>query len=198
VSKSGEIFVSDGSGVAVFSPTATGDDAPARYIRLGPATSIAVDSSDNLYVRNFGTIAVFGPTATGAAVPARTIGGPHTQIRSEYAIDYGALAVDDAGKVYVLCLIEQPDGLNGFRVLEFGPDANGDVAPLRYVTTPDMHIEYEGTGIAVDAAGTIYVSASLDLDIAAVFEFPADASGSVAPSKVITYAGENAGGIALY
>jgi hypothetical protein len=108
------------------------------------------------------------------------------------------LAVDAAGKLYVLCWIEHPDGLNPFRVLEFGPDANGDVAPLRYVTTPDMNDEYEGTGVAVDATGTIYVSASLDLNIGAVFEFPADASGSVTPSKIISYSGENAGGIALY
>jgi hypothetical protein len=200
VSKSGEIFASDGNGVAVFSQTAKDDDAPVRYIQLNYASSIAVDSSDNLYVRSHGTLSVFGPTATGAAAPLRVIGGPHTQIRSEYTYDYGAVAVDADGKLYVLCVVEQADGFNNLRVLEFSPDANGDVSPLRYVTTPGMTDAYDGTGIAVNAAGTIYVSASLDLNIGAVFEFPPDASGSVTPSKIISSGAwaENAGGIAVH
>ncbi|MDP9052642.1 MAG: hypothetical protein M3O31_18265 [Acidobacteriota bacterium] len=200
VSKAGEIFVADGSGVAVFSPTAANDDAPVRYILLNQPNSIAVDSSDNLYVRAHGTISVFGPTATGAAAPARVIGGPQTQIRSAYAYDYGAVAVDADGKLYVLCVIDQTDGFNNFRVLEFSSAANGDVPPLRYVTTPGMTPAYDGTGIAVDATGTIYVSASLAFNIGAVFEFPPDAAGSVTPSNVISSSawGENAGGIAVH
>ncbi len=58
----GEIFISDGKGIAVFSPTATGDADPVRYI-LGNSHSaadsstaiapglITVDSSDNVYVQ---------------------------------------------------------------------------------------------------------------------------------------------------
>ena len=201
VSRSGEIFISDGNGVAVFAKDATGDDPPSRYIQWAPSSYIAVDSSDNLYVLRRGTVAVFGPTATGAATPSRLIGGPHTRIRGEYDHDYGGLAVDAQGSVYVLCITEPAvEGLNSFGVLVFAADADGDAEPLRYVTTPQMNIEYDGTGVAVDTAGIIYVSASLDLNVVAVFEFPADASGSVTPSTVISSGawGENAGGIALY
>lgn len=199
VSKTGEIFVADGNGVAVFSAAATGDDPPVRYIQWN-SDKIAVDGSGNLYIRSGGSIAVFPPTATGFVAPARLIVGPHTTIRAGYAPDYGAIAVDAQGHLYVLCISERGDGLNSFGVLEFGPDADGDIASVRYVTTPGMTPAYEGTGLAVDSAGMIYVSASQTYDVAAVFEFPADASGSVTPATTITSGifRENAGGIAVH
>jgi hypothetical protein len=199
VSRSGEIFISDGNGVAVFAKGATGDDPPARYIQWPSMYQIAVDNSDNLYVSSQNTVAVFDPTATGAATPARLIGGPH--IQGKYRFVYSDMTVDEQGRLYVICLNDQAtEGLNGFGVLVFAADADGDAEPLRYVTTPQMTPAYDGTGVAVDAAGTIYVSASLALNVGAVFEFPPGASGSVTPSIVITsYAwGENAGGIALH
>lgn len=92
------------------------------------------------------------------------------------------------------------DELNNFRVLQFGSDADGDTAPLRYVTTAGMTPAYEDAGLAVDPAGMIYVSASQTYNVAAVFEFPADASGSVMPATTITSGvfRENAGGIAVH
>jgi hypothetical protein len=200
VGRSGEIFASDGGGVAVYGPTATGDDTPVRYVHWNSAGPIAVDTTGRLYVRASGSVAVFGPTADGWATPERFIGGVNTQMRSEYKFDYGAIAVDDVGRVYALCETEQIDGANPFRVLVFAPDADGDAAPLRFVTTPSMTAAYDGTGITVDAAGTIYVSASLGLNAGTVFEFPVNASGSVIPSKIIFSSNweENAGGIALY
>jgi hypothetical protein len=197
VSGSGEIFASDGNGVAVFGPTASGDDPPVRYIRWNSAGRIAVDGSGKLYVLASDSVAVFGPTATSADIPERIIGGVDTQMSS----DYGAMAVDAQGKVYVLCQTEQVDGANPFRVLVFAPNASGDAAPLRYLTSSSMiAAPYDGTGIAVDATGAVYVSASLDVSTGAVFEFPVDASGSVTPSKIISFGwwGENAGGIALH
>src|SRR5258705_6249368 len=61
VSQTGEIFVNDRQGIAVFGPTATGDVDPVRYIqesarqggsdtRAIMARFMAVDSSGNLYV----------------------------------------------------------------------------------------------------------------------------------------------------
>lgn len=87
VSPDGEIFVNDGNGVAVFSATANGADAPVRYIRwdgggnksIWPSL-IAVDGKDNLYVQSGLSIAVFGPDDTGLVVPSRVISGPHTQL----------------------------------------------------------------------------------------------------------------------
>ena len=70
-SSTGELFVSDGVGIAVFDSKATGSAAPARYIKGVTASSngpsivpglIAVDRLDNVYVvnRNDSTVAVFG------------------------------------------------------------------------------------------------------------------------------------------
>lgn len=86
VSKTGEIFVADGNGVAVFSATAAGDAPRARYIQWN-SDKIAVDGSDNLYVRSGRFVAVFPPTATGSVAPARLIGGVNTTIRGGYAHD---------------------------------------------------------------------------------------------------------------
>ena len=197
-SATGEIFVSDGVGIAVFSSTATGDADPVRYIlgnsqpgggastAIVPGYSIAVDSSDNLYVLNKSdsSIVVFGPTATGNAVPSRTISGLLTQVSSP---NYTDMTTDNLGNLYVLCYCVKTTGLNAYGVLEFAPDANGNVAPIRYVTTPGLDTEYEGTGVAVDSAGTIYFMASRVLSQGAVFEFPSTASGSVTPDKTLTY-----------
>lgn len=84
VSPTGESFVSNGTGIAVFSSSASGNANPVRYIPGATQASAAiipgtvtVDSQDNLYVQNVtdSTMAVFGPTATGTVVPSRTIGG---------------------------------------------------------------------------------------------------------------------------
>jgi len=206
----GEIFVSDGKGIAVFGPTATGNADPTRYI-LGTSHSasgesaairpgvIAVDNADNLYVQNLAdaSIAVFEPADTGTVVPSRTIAGPLTQITGPW---YTSMATDSQGNLYVLCPCGPNNGLNPFGVIEFGPSANGNVAPMRYVTTPGLNTEYEGTGIAVDSAGTIYVMASVILNHGAVFEFPATASGSVTPSRTLTYSTwwESMGTIAVH
>jgi hypothetical protein len=199
----GEIFVNDGNGIAVFGPAATGDADPVRYILGntqpggGVDTAIkpdvmAVDSSDNLYVgtTSYTTyplvlstfIYVFGAKDTGTVVPSRTIAGPATQ-----SALIESMATDNVGNLYVLCYADRADGLNSFGVYEFGPTANGNVAPMRYVTTPGMNTEYEGTGVAVDSAGTIYVMASRVLSQGAVFEFPSTASGSFSPAKTLTY-----------
>jgi len=205
-SATGEIFVSDGIGIAVFSPTATGNADPVRYI-LGNSQNpdgsstaitpgfITVDSSDNLYVQNLAdsSIVVFGPTDTGNVVPARTIAGPLTDLFGSGGPVQGGggpgqvfgMATDTPGNLYVLC----PWPLGGFGVLEFGPTANGNVAPIRFVTAPGMYPYFVNEGIGVDSAGTIYVSVGevvRGVLVPAVFEFSATASGSVIPSAIIT------------
>jgi hypothetical protein len=220
VSRTGEIFVADGNGVAVFDPTATGNVDPARYIlwsaskgELHEWVNIAVDDADNLYVRNGTAIAVFGPKDTGAAKPTRIIGGPHTQMADQstnYYDNTWSMTLDTQGNVYVLCSTVRQDGLNPLGVLVFGPGANGDATPVRYITTPGMSTGYYGdpTGVVVDQAGTLYVSASPPEDAdAKLFIFPQGVSGSVTPSRVITtpnsfHTGEilwwyNGGGVAL-
>jgi hypothetical protein len=169
-SLTGEIFVSDGKGIAVFSATATGNADPVRYILGnsqtggGPSTAIvpgliAVDAADTLYVQNTAdsSIVVFGPTDTGTVVPSRTIAGPLAGLTSNGA-NITAMTTDTAGNLYVLCNCSKPDGTGTyFGVFEFSPTANGNVAPMRLFATPGMASNYSG-GVAVDSAGTIYVS----------------------------------------
>ena len=208
VSPAGEIFVSDGKGIAVFSPTATGDADPVRYIQdldeEEPAAItwtryMVVDTSGNLYVGTNSDqrpIVVFGPSDTGPVVPSRTIEGPLTHLGAAACGLYGifGIAVDNSGNIYVLyrCWTTTDPHVESLTVYEFGPTANGNVAPIRSVTTPGMGIYYTGTGLAVDSAGTIYVSASYGTDsppfsfVPAILEFPATASGTVNPSNVVT------------
>jgi hypothetical protein len=182
VSPSGEIFVNDGNGVAVFSATANGSDAPVRYIQWDsgdggtPVTPvyIAVDRVDNLYVQSGSSIAVFGPQDKGLVVPKRVIGGPHTQFAGG-----GRMTTDAKGNLYVAI-----DALNGVGVLEFAPAATGDVVPLRSFSSTSMG-NFDGfLGVAVDSSGLIYVRAT-DPYCGAIFVFAADASGSANPLRVL-------------
>jgi hypothetical protein len=205
VSAAGEIFVNDGTGIAVFGPTATGDADPVRYIKdigEGPSAAIkwsgymVVDGSGNLYVGNNGEqpIVVFGPKDTGPVAPSRGISGPLTHLgkvgcAGGYAM-FG-IAVDSSEDVYVLYRCQMAPGAlsEPLTVFEFDPTANGNVAPIRSVTAPGLGLGYSGTGLAVDSAGTIYVSAG-DGNAATgygpvVVEFSASASGTVTPSNIL-------------
>ena len=207
VSPAGEIFVSDGKGIAVFSPTATGNADPVRYIQdLGgaePASIIwtrfmVVDSSGNLYVGTNSDqlpIAVFGPKDTGPVAPSRTIAGPLTHLVGSPGCEGGyaifGMTLDDPGNLYVLYRCLSTSFVESTAVYEFGPAANGNVAPIRSVTAPGMGPGDAGNGLAVDSAGTIYVSASNATGLPpsyapAILEFPATASGTVTPSNILT------------
>jgi hypothetical protein len=107
------------------------------------------------------------------------IAGPSTPFGPSFG--YSAMTTDSQGNLYVAGYRPREDGLYPYGVYEFGPTADGDASPVRYITTPGMDGSYEGTGGAVDSAGNIYVSAALSLNVAAVFVFPRDASGSVIP-----------------
>lgn len=183
VSPSGEIFINDGSGIAVFSATANGSDAPVRYIQWdgggqAPLTPgyIAVDANDNLYVQNGESIAVFGPHDHGLVVPSRVISGPHTQLAAP-----GRMTTDGKGNLYVTAGSETYLGVG---LLEFSNNASGDAVPLRYVYSTEM-ANFDGfLGVAVDSSGLIYIRAT-DPYCGAIFVFAADASGDTAPLRVI-------------
>jgi hypothetical protein len=106
------------------------------------------------------------------------------------------MATDTIGNLYVLCLTAGTDelGRHYFGVFEFDPAANGNVAPIRYVSAPEMYPYFGNDSVAVDSAGTIYVSAiypnfTATSSMPAVFEFSASDSGTVAPLKTVTLAG---------
>jgi len=205
-SAKGEIFVSDGKGIAVFSASAAGNDDPVRYVQGysqtdgGPSIPItpgviAVDALDNLYVQNTAdsSIVVFGPTDTGSVAPSRTIAGPDARLTSNGSHVMG-ITTDTAGNLYVLCQCSRPDGTGSdVGVIEFNPTANGDVAPMRFVGAPEIDSHFPGSGIAVDKAGTIYVSGGVQ-----ILEFSATASGVVAASNSVTSAYGSLLGIAVH
>ena len=215
-SAAGEIFVSDGQGIGVFSATATGNADPTRYIMgssqplAGSSTAItpgliAVDSSDNLYVQNTAdsSVDVFGPTDTGNVVPARIIAGPLTHLTgpvSESGVSpIQGMATDAAGDLYVLCLCARADGGTDFGVYEFGPTAKGNVAPIRFVTDPRMHANGNQNGVAVDSAGTIYVSTGTATGPGTIFEFPSSPTDTTTASNTVAVLyGSSVAGIAVH
>src|ERR1035441_4524926 len=105
VSPAGEIFVIDGTGLSVFSATATGSADPERHITSSlPLSSVSVDINDNAYVTVYGSdtaIVVYGPTANGNASPIRALGGNLTQLNGGYL---GGIATDSTGDLYVACI----------------------------------------------------------------------------------------------
>lgn len=205
-SATGEVFVSDGKGIAVFSATATGNVDPVRYIQgysssedgsSRPITPgvIAVDAGDNLYVQNTAdsSVVVFAPNDRGSVTPSRTIAGPIARLTSNGSHVMG-ITTDTAGNLYVLCHCSRPDGSGSdVGVIEFNSTANGNVAPIRFVSAPEMDSSFLGSGIAVDQAGTIYVSGNTR-----ILEFSATASGIVAPSNSVTSAYGSLSGITVH
>lgn len=155
VSKAGEIFVNDGNGVAVFSATANGDVAPDRYIQEltdtdeGPAVAktwalyMAVDGAGNLYLGQHTAVIVFGPKDTGAVYPTRVIAGSLTRMGLTACSGGSAIfgmTVNDSGALYVLyrCQLDRYGPTSPLTVYVFDPTANGNVAPVRWVTTPGL------------------------------------------------------------
>jgi hypothetical protein len=192
VSKAGEIYVYDGTGIAVFDATATGDADPVRYIQ-GVATSagpgkiwalyMTVDDAGNLYVAGNGyiPIVVYGPKDTGPVAPMRAIAGDQTSMASACQ-GYGmvGMTANDAGEIYVLyvCYPTRTTSDTPVTLYKFGAGANGNVAPEKSLTLQSPHF---ATGLALDSAGNIYVSTG-----DAVFEYAAGASGAATPSNTLT------------
>ena len=198
-SSTGELFVSDGVGIAVFDSKATGSAAPARYIKGVTASSngqsivpglIAVDRLDNVYVvnRNDSTVAVFGSAANGTVVPSRVISGGLTVMPSgslTMPLIY-SMSTDVSGDLYVFCYCSNPANQNDIGILEYAPSAAGNAPPIRWVTDPAIDPNTGGTGIAVDAAGTIFLSSGTENGTQMVFEFATLQSGTVSAANTVT------------
>lgn len=145
---SGNIYVSEsGTGVAVFSGSANGSVAPARFISGALTTlvdpfQLAVDGAGNLYVMNFIAtgqvdILVFAPTANGNVAPIRTLN-----------VNELGFTVNSAGSVYAATQA-------GVEV--FAPGANGTPVPTQTISISNQPNTALTGGIGVDTQGNIYV-----------------------------------------
>jgi hypothetical protein len=201
-SEGGDIYVNDGTGIAVFDSSANANADPARYIvgkdgissaKIIPG-SMAVDKSGTLYVVDTAknSIVVFGPTDSGYVVPKRTI-----STLSAYYI--GGLTTDSDGNLYLTAITNRPASapdLYAVGIFEFNANADGNAAPIRTIFDPntrEMYPYFFSMGIAVNSFGTIYVSAGKvdsTTTVPAVFEFAPGSSGNnVVPSGIVTIDG---------
>lgn len=90
----------------------------------------------------------FAPGALGNVAPNRVIVGPATRLDD---LQRAAIDVLPDGSVVVGAYGTNPN------VLVFGPDQNGDVAPLRRFVPTAPGPAYFQTGVATDSRGRIYV-----------------------------------------
>ena len=138
------------------------------------------------YVANTGNrITVYSTSDTGNAAPTATIAGSNTGLSFPWSITR-----DTAGRLYVVNL--GTSGASPETVTVYAANASGNVAPIRTIggsNTALHHVE----GIAVDAAGQIYVANMRDAGTHgdSITVFAANASGNVAP--VATIAGSHTG-----
>ncbi|HVA34097.1 MAG TPA: hypothetical protein VNG31_08120, partial [Candidatus Baltobacteraceae bacterium] len=88
-------------------------------------------------------IVVFAPNATGDVAPVRVIAGSKTLLHSPSGI-----AVDGAGYVYVGNIVYSSSQLQKWPLLVFGPNADGNVAPVQAIT-PKVRTLVQTSGVAV-------------------------------------------------
>lgn len=204
VDAAGDIFAAGfGSGISVFTSTATGSVAPSRSIPIGTQAvdlttleapySEAVDASGNLYVANQASpdvsapaptapILVFAPAATGSVAPTRTLSGALTTL----AIGSPAgIATDPAGNLYVA-----NNAAAGSSILVFAPTATGNTPPLRDITGSNTQLGCLG-GIALDTEGYLYVVSTTTCTTShtaspTVLKFSTTGDGNIAPAATFT------------
>jgi sugar lactone lactonase YvrE len=154
-------------------------------------------TSGPLYVANQTgrSITVYAPGATGNATPLRTIAGSSTGLSQPNSI-----ARDSAGRLYVInygTSVSSPETLT-----VYADSATGNAAPVRTIPGIDAG-RHNIWGLAVDAAGRLYVATSRvggDTIGDTIKVFAANASANTTP--LYTIGGSNTGlnvpeGIAL-
>lgn len=160
---------------------ATGDTAPSIEITgdstlLQYPSDIAIGSDGKIYVADTaGEIFVYAADANGNVAPIATISGATTTLVSP-----SSLALDSSDNIYVI----DNDAASAPSIIKFTAGSNGDVAPATIITdsTATLTVPY---CVRLDSDNNIWVS---DDNVNAVYEFPADAAGSTAPTTVLNNA----------
>jgi sugar lactone lactonase YvrE len=184
--------VSSGSGhkprLNVYAPSAEAGTPPVRVMKgpvtdLGNPRAVAVDAAGQLYVADMRSASganAYGPDLGGISVhragardneaPLRVIAGSETRLNGP-----GVPAVDRSGNLYV------PNrwGTGRGSVTVYGPQADGDVRPLRTIAGPATRLRGP-TAVALDLHDTLYVA-----NTGTVTVYPPRANGDVAPVRTI-------------
>jgi sugar lactone lactonase YvrE len=193
VDSSGNIYVTNNfvlDEVTVFKAGRSGNVGPIDIIR-GPSTrlsnplAIALDSSGDIYVVNRGrdstpSVTTYAPGSKGDAVPVAVLGGSRTGL-----LNPNAITLDPRGRIYVAnqgatSPAKEPS------ITIYSSGSNGNVAPLATIRGSNTGLTGP-TGIALDAAGNIYVVNGNN----SITVYPAGSNGDEAP--LATISGSNTG-----
>lgn len=149
----GHIFVSNDMSIVEYGPDASGNAKPIASIHgphtgLNGAAGLTIGRDGQIYAANFGyypgyvwpgpsygSVTVYRRGANGDASPIREIKGdyPSNDRTGLSGGPCGEPALDSEGNVYVATVTS-----NTVRV--FGPDATGNVAPIRTIAGPSTGI----------------------------------------------------------
>lgn len=174
--------------ITVYGAGAGGNATPTTTVTgsntgLHRPVGIALGAGGTLYVANAGdsSITVYAAGANGNATPTLRIAGSNTGL-----IGVQGIARDTAGKIYVT----NNGGSGGNFVTVYAAGASGNVAPTATIAGTSTGLNLP-VGIAVDAAGKIYVANGGSGVGSSITIYAAGASGNAAP--LATIAGSNTG-----
>jgi sugar lactone lactonase YvrE len=156
---------------------------------LSESVNDTVDAAGNIYATNFASITEYASGAQGNASPIATIAGSNTGLTPPTG-GQGPLgiAVDAKGTIYVTDRFFGPAG----GVLIFAPGSNGNVAPIATISGTNTLLS-QPFGIAVDAAGNIYVAND---GSSGVTVYAPGSNGNVAPIRQIAGSNTELGDVA--
>jgi sugar lactone lactonase YvrE len=184
----GNLYVADDDGgpgsILVFAAGANGNATPTRTIAgsLDFPTGIALDAAGRIYVANEDNnsmhvaLTVYPPGATGNAAPIATAVGTFPETSYPQGV-----ALDAAARLYVT----NPGYPSTGNVTVYAMGASGTLTPTARIAGGNTGLSFP-KGIALDAAGRIYVANTTSITV-----YETGASGNAAP--IATIVGGNTG-----
>jgi sugar lactone lactonase YvrE len=177
------IFVDNSYYVTAY-PVGGGDAPVVVPTNMANPSSIARDASGRIYVTNSttNTVTIYPANANGNVPPIAVIGGSDTELSSPSAI-----ALDASGKIYVVNSALLVEG----NIAVYPPLGTStgilNEAPIADITGSSTQFSFP-SGIALDSNGNIFVANNEGGPgfQGSITEYPAGATGNVAPIATIT------------